>query len=328
MLLSFMSLNTIKVFAEDDTINFEPLNKEIYSENILFNEENAIFKGKPTEYNTEDFRFIRYEDFLTIAQSSSPFDDQILSGDHFIITEKEVWFINDYRQITKFDYINFDYTAESSYANKELCEYFGYADLYSNTSFDQPAYHKYDLCNVDSDTTIYVSYDNTIIFWENKVLTYHERDRKDIMYFPFRWKELSFYDSDYQNHTYWYSFVSDTNTVGLIKIYQNGEIDYMIYADNNEERHLFQKNNENHVDAVGMEEGFIIYYEGDKLIGSNGKLYFDFDDMPYEEKWIGDSYGVGKGFEYCQFLAWLPYETYENSSFDIETALSETGINY
>lgn len=333
LMLAFMLAMTLMLpmrasATEIETINLVPLEKEVTESSFFYEEENLPMIGET--YTTGAFVFKRFNDFVTVARTDNPYDDQILSGEHFVVTTDQIWFVNNQRQITCFDYVDFVYEDKDVYESKESWKTFGYADFNKGTVFDQPDFYEFDFVSEENsdDPIIFVNDNNTVVFWQNMILTFKDHDRTDIVAFPFYWKELSYYGLSYDFSTVYYAFVSSTNTVGLMSIKENGEISYEIYAEGNDvDRALFQKTEENHVSAIYEDEGYLIYYEDDALIGSNGKIHFSFDDMEYEEMWIGDSYGVGKGFDYCAILTQLPYETYANGTFDLPSALEETGIN-
>ena len=201
-LLAFTAISPITARAtEIETINLVPLEKEVTESSFFYEEENLPMKGET--YKTKEFIFERFNDFVTVARTDNPYDDQILSGEHFVVTTDQIWFVNNQRQITCFDYTVFEYEDKYVYESKEQWKTYGYADLYDGTKFNQPDFRKYDFVVVseeissEDDSVIYVNKNCTVVFWQNMVLTFVEHDRKDIVAFPFQWKELKYYGSSY-----------------------------------------------------------------------------------------------------------------------------------
>lgn len=317
----------------EEAIKVSPLSDERVSEkNFLSQTENLPYVPEAgsafmiSDYLVNGFKIERFDTFITIIPNNEDAEEQFISGTDFIITEDKIWFINDERKVTSFSYKDFEYPEKGadSYVAESSKEYatFQYADLDDN-EVKWAKYEKY--VPTEGKAVAFQTSNGTLLFKGNNVDVFNKGDSESSIQFPFTFKELGYVGEVYEEYTY-YVFVSSTNTVGIIKLYDDNTIDFTMIAEGDAERQIFYPTEENGVDRIDRNNGYVIYYENQKLMGSNGALHFSFDDFEYEEMWRGDAYGVGKGFADCSILANYPFNSDVEPS--VTKMVEETGINY
>lgn len=317
------------VEAKSFDSNITPVKWELTENSFSSYEENLKYDNAETKYFYDGYTFIRSSNSLSIKPSDIEGPYQYIIGSNFILCENEIWFLNNERNIARFKYKDFYYSDESlsdlSYAYSEAYSVFQNADLPSYKSTEVEKFCKWDeFVEVNAKPIAFAISNATVLFDENRFYIY-KNENFSYVPFPFSFKEVGLSEYNFLTDSYTYSFVSTTNTVGTIKVNSSGNIMYNIIAEGNDkERNLFHSTPENKVTRIDMSDGFIIYYENGKLIGSNGDLHFHFDDMPYKTMWLGESYGVGKGFELCSFLS----KYSDTNVTDVTKMVTETGINY
>lgn len=183
--------------------------------------------------------------------------------------------------------------------------------------------------NVNKSVGFYIP-GQTVFFQENVVGIYNKGSMVDAKFFPFSFKEVGILDVDCEEDKYIFQFVLENNTVGQIDVSSDKIENYRIIVEDSvlsnatHQRTLFKKTDKNKVDRVNLRNGFMLYYEDGKLIGSDGKIHFKMDDLPWKAGWSGDCYGPYKGIIDCSIMA-----NYKNiKEDDVEKMLKETGINY
>lgn len=347
LLISFTMISNLEVHAEETSkksadiytgnvekmanSNFELANG-VTPKNYLKFEENLPYTGNKYDDNIYyylDFRFERYDSFVSVSKEGYV-KDIIVPGTDFVLTDDCLWFIDDCRKISKFAYQKASYkeTNETQTYKKNTTTY-NKAD--TDQKFDAEYTTYEEAVKVDKSVGFYIP-GQTVFFQENVVGIYKKGSTVDTKFFPFSFKEVGILNvnCDEIEDEYVFQFILQNNTVGQIDISSKGIKDYRIIAEDpissstTHKRTLFKKTEKNKVDRVNLTNGYMLYYEDFNLIGSDGKIHFKMDDLPWKAGWSGDCYGPYKGIMDCSIMA-----NYKNvKENDIEKMLKETGINY
>lgn len=322
--------------SAEEAIKVSPLSEERVSENkFLSQEENLpFFDGSEiaVEYQVDDFKINRFDSFISIKPEKEGTTSYNLSGSDFIITQNDIWFINDNREVTSFNYRNFEYTARSyEIEPSEVCVTYGYADIDKEKEVTWAKYQ--NSVTADGKSVAFTcgyGYDGTLLFENNMVSLLSREIPKDEISFPFTFKEVGYAGAGNDNigDYRYYVFLSSVNSIGIVKVYKDEKIDYnMITDESNLEKSLLYTNEQNKITNIGLENGYVVYYEEDHLIGSDGKDFFEFDDLPYQMQFVDYGY-VGKGCEYCYIATAFNYDYNMVDELDIQQMVEETGISY
>lgn len=257
--------------------------------------------------------------------------EQIIAGSNFVLTSENIWFINTERKIASFNFKDFSYFEHCQnkpydYLKSDQYKVFGSADLpeaFERSINEWAHYYEY----VDFNGPVaFVENNGTLIFTENSILFEYKQKSSNKINFPFSFKEVGYLGHDTHTCENIYAFLSDTNCIGTITVKADNTLDCNIVAEGaDSERSIFHPSSTNHVNGVANNNGYIIYYEDGLLKGSNGKVHFDFDSLEYKKLSIGDTYGVGKGFEDCCFVASC---SKMQSTDDINQMVIDSGVTY
>jgi len=321
------SKNEIKIVEEEVTAeNF--LN---YKENLLPSEE-AV-----KQYEYDGFIFARSDSWLTITNSENNWK-QLFDGSDYLLTEKELWFINEDRNICMFEYRDFEYPSkfknnsswgQDYYSSAQYHEY-GNADLsQENLERVETWIERYSDFSEVAGVTAIRTYAGTLLVEGTKLNFYEKKEIIRGKKLPFELKEIAMVKNSLLRKEVMFKFVSTTNTVGVIKMsyIPFGRYEIFAIAEGEAERHLLHRTEENKIFQIETDENYAIYYEDGKLKGGNKNLHFYFDDLPWEEITIRRVSGVGKGIEEAQFSSdTISFDAMESK--DIERMVEETGINY
>ena len=308
--------------------NFELANG-VTPKNYLKFEENLPYNGNKygdNVYYYLEFCFERYDTFVTVSKEGDS-EDIIVPGTDFVVTGDSMWFIDDARLISEFAYRDASYKeCKETQVYKKYTKSYGKAD--TDQKFDAE-YTTYEAAvNVDKSVGFYIP-GQTVFFQENVVGIYNKGSMVDAKLFPFSFKEVGILDVDCEEDKYIFQFVLENNTVGQIDVSSDKIEDYRIIVEDSvssnatPQRTLFKKKDKNKVDRVNLRNGFMLYYEDGKLIGSDGKIHFKIDDLPWKAGWSGDCYGPYKGIPDCSIMA-----NYFGDETDVEKMVKLTGINY
>lgn len=231
--------------------------------------------------------------------------EQIIAGSNFVLTSENIWFINTERKIASFNFKDFSYFEHCQnkpydYLKSDQYKVFGSADLpeaFERSINEWAHYYEY----VDFNGPVaFVENNGTLIFTENSILFEYKQKSSNKINFPFSFKEVGYLGHDTHTCENIYAFLSDTNTIGTITVKSDNTLDCNIIAEGaDSERSIFHPSS---TTRIATNNGYVIYYESGVLKGSNGQVHFDFDSLEYEKMLIGDTYGVGKGFEDCCFI--------------------------
>ena len=257
--------------------------------------------------------------------------EQIIAGSNFVLTSENIWFINTERKIASFNFKDFSYFEHCQnkpydYLKSDQYKVFGSADLpeaFERSINEWAHYYEY----VDFNGPVaFVENNGTLIFTENSILFEYKQKSSNKINFPFSFKEVGYLGHDTHTCENISAFLSDTNCIGTITVMADNTLDCTIVAEGaDSERSIFHPSSTNHVNGVANNNGYIIYYEDGLLKGSNGKVHFDFDSLEYKKLSIGDTYGVGKGFEDCCFVASC---SKMQSTDDINQMVIDSGVTY
>ena len=341
------TLSNVSENAEEAT-TITPIENEITDELFLKMDENVPYPGEVANYIIEDYEISRYEDFITIQKNDSGYT-LFLNGEHFILVKDNnlsLWYVNEKRSIAVLE-IDEYYFATDSDNYREISDF----SLYESSpayhvlgNADIPVYYAQNLITANlswkwlNDNLEYVEKGNVLILtnhrttatiYNDTMYVYRFGELKSFYEFPFEFKEIR----KASNEIDMYNFVSSTNAVGTIRIWEVGDPTYrLVLGESENERHLFTPTEENHVTRFESSPDWIIFYdEGNLKAGKvcEPEMTFSFDNLPYEYRWIGDSCGVGKGTSEVSFLAETDY--YDDSEITeelINQLVEETGINY
>lgn len=278
-------------------------------------------------YHYLNFRFERFNSFISVSQNGYS-GDFFIPGTDFVLTDKALWFIDDSRNISKFDYLAASYKkSNQSLGYKKYTKTYKKAD--TQKKFDSE-YDEYDeVVKIDDKSVGFFIPGQTVFFQDNIVGIYYKGRLIDKKVFPFSFKEAGVLhiNSDVEST---FQFVLENNTVGQIDLSsKEGITDYRIIVEDSvsstttHKRTLFNSLFKN-IDQINLSNGYMLYYEDSKLIGSDGKIHFKMDDLPWKAEWSGDFYGPYKGIPDCSIMANYKDTTEDN----IDKMLKETGITY
>lgn len=319
---STIKTTTVTEADDDNTILLWP--KQITEETFLEYSENIEGSEKFDGYTIK-------RNLAGIAIAPENKGEQLIAGSNFVLASDKIWFINTERKIASFNFKEFSYFENCKnkpydYLKSNQYEVFGSADLpetFERSINEWAHYYEYVEFN---GPVAFVENNGTLIFTENSILFESKHKASNKFSFPFVFKEVGYLGHNTHTCENIYAFLSDTNTIGTITVKSDNTLDCNIIAEGSDyERSLFRPSSTNHVNCVTTNNGYVIYYENGILKGSNGQVHFDFDSLEYKKLFIGDTYGVGKGFEDCCFVASC---SKMQSTDDINQMVIDSGINY
>ena len=335
--INFCGMNanaTTLVYTVYQDVNFVD---EVTEKSFLDTPENLTYQEKTTEYTASGYIFTRFDNFLSVSRVDNEGKEscsQIISGSHFVATKSTIWYISDKREISSFEFSQFDFTSDDSFDNREsnLTTRYRNSDLSSFKANEIGSnFYKYDRYVDVVGPVAFTTDGNTVVFEDNYVSVYSENRTMannivDVEAFPFSFREIGFMDDDYYTGECTYSFVLESNTVGIITISPMGTIMYDVYDEGDAVRHLIADDEDDDVVFV-MDNGYLLYTEDGHIKASNGEFHFFMQDMDIKQQLSGDTIGVGPGFSDCCILYSYDYDKMQEDGFDPEAAFEEVGID-